>query len=233
MQKTAKTMAIMTSVVALCFAIVLALSGGVAMAFDDYDSGGCWVSAAGHIGSDLNGNGISDKPGAGEANQDSYGGNAMGMKDGRVRGEFQLTTHLDNSKHKFQGQANFLYCWNDGGPGPDVPQAEPNRAIFGGPGKWNHEDGYLFIASVADYKEGKDDLDASRRDALAITVYEDVDGDGVATAADTIIYEETDCVFGNVMIKPSNDGHPYIPSLMTSEMNRIASTQDLCPNDNW
>lgn len=197
------------------------------------DQGGCWVTGIGHIGSDLNNNGISDKPGAGVANQDSYGGNAMGMKDGRVRGQWQNTTHLEGSKSKFHGQAVFLYCWNDGGPGPDVPKAEPNRAIWGGPGKWDHQEGYLFIVSAADYKEGKEKGDADIRDAYAITVYFDVDGDGRATGADQIVYEESDCVFGNFQIHPPNQGHPYIPSEMTSEMNRISSTQDLCPNANW
>jgi hypothetical protein len=195
--------------------------------------GGCWVTGIGHIGSDLNDNGISDKPGAGKANQDSYGGNAMGMKDGTVRGQWQNTTHLAESKSKFHGQAEFLYCWNDGGPGPDVPKAEPNRAIWGGPGKWDHEEGYLFIVSAADYKEGKEKGDAAIRDAYAITVYRDTDGDGTATAADEVVYEESDCVFGNFQIHPPNQGHPYVPSPVTEEMDRISSTQDLCPNNNW
>ncbi|MEN8264567.1 MAG: hypothetical protein ABFR82_14010 [Nitrospirota bacterium] len=195
-------------------------------------NGGCTVSGVGHIGNDESGNGISDQPGAGLANQDSYGGYALGMRDGSVRGQWQNTTHLEGTKDLFHGQAEFLYCWNDGGPGPDVPRATPNRAIWGGPGTWNHEEGYLFIVSAADYKEGKNDMDAGRRDAYAIVIYRD-DGDGVATAADEIVYEETDCVFGNFQIHPPNNGHPYIGSPITEEMERIASTQDLCPNNNW
>lgn len=195
--------------------------------------GGCWITGGGHIGSDTNGNGISDKPGAGKANQDSYGGNAMGMKDGSVRGQWQNTTHLEDGKHKFHGQATFIYCWHDGGPGPDVPKAEPNRAIFGGPGTWDHQSGYLFIVSAADYKEGKEKGDADIRDAYAITVYRDTDGDGIASAADEVVYDETDCWFGNFQIHPPNQGHPYIPAPMTPEMDRIASTQELCPNANW
>jgi hypothetical protein len=194
------------------------------------DVGGCFVTGIGHIGSDENGNGISDQPGAGRANQDSYGGNAMGMKDGDVRGQWQNTTHLGDV---FHGQATFLYCWNDGGPGPDVPVAEPNRAIWGGPGQWNHEDGYLFIVSAADYKEGKEDADAGIRDAYAITIYYDTDGDGVATDADEIVYEETDCVFGNFQIHPPNQGHPEVEADLTQEMLRISATQELCPDANW
>lgn len=223
MQKTAKTMMYLTSIVALCFVIVMMLSSrGLGQ------GAGCFVTGAGHIGDDLNGDGISDQPGAGAADQDSYGGNAMGMKDGRVRGQWTNTTHLNGTRDLFVGQVEFLYCWNDGGPGPDVPRAYPNRAIFGGPGTWNCEDGYLFIVSAADYKEGKDGDDANIRDAYAITVYRD-DGDGVATEFDEIVYEETDCVFGNFQILPPNNGHPYIPSPMTDEMSRISSTQDLCP----
>lgn len=195
--------------------------------------GGCFVTGIGHIGSDENGDGISDQPGAGQANQDSYGGNAMGMKDGRVRGQWQNTTHLDGTKDVFHGQAEFLYCWNDGGPGPDVPVAEPNRAIWGGPGQWNHEKGYLFIVSSADYKEGKEGGDADIRDAYAIRVYRDTDENGVATADDELIYEETDCVFGNFQIHPPNNGHPYLPSLLTDEMANLAGTQDLCTDHQW
>jgi len=195
--------------------------------------GGCWVTGIGHIGSDTNNNGISDKPGAGKANQDSYGGNAMGMKDGTVRGQWQNTTHLANGKHKFHGQANFIFCWNDGGPGPDVPKAYPNRAIWGGPCKWDHKEGYLFIVSAADYKEGKDGGDANIRDAYAITVYKDDDKDGVATSSDTVVYSESDCVFGNFQIHPPNNGHPYTKSTMSAEMKSISSSQTLCPNGNW
>ena len=196
-------------------------------------TGGCFVTGIGHIGTDTNGDGISDEPGAGVADQDSYGGNAMGMKDGRVRGQWQNTTHLDDVKHKFHGQAEFLYCWNDGNPGPDVPVAEPNRAIWGGPGQWDHEDGYLFIVSAADYVEGKEHEDALIRDAYAITIYRDLDGDGVATIFDEIVYEEPDCVFGNFQIHPPNDGHPYIAAPLTFEMARISTEQDLCPDGNW
>lgn len=188
-----------------------------------FADGGCWVTGIGHIGADNNGNGISDQPGAGVANQDTYGGVTMGMRDGSVQGQWQNTTHLEDGMHVFHGQADFLYCWNDGGPGPDVPRAEPNRAIWGGTGTWDHEEGYLFIVSAADYKEGKDAADANIRDAYAITIY---DEDG------TIIYEETDCVFGNFQIHPPNSGHPYVGGVLTEQMNLIENTVDLCPSDN-
>ena len=194
--------------------------------------GGCFVTGIGHIGSDENGDGISDQPGAGEADQDSYGGNAMGMKDGRIRGQWQNTTHLVGGD-KFHGQAEFLYCWNDGGPGPDVPEAFPNRAIWGGPGLWNHEEGYRFIVSAADYKEGKEGSDVDLRDAYAIRVYQDLDGDGISTDADPVVYEESDCVFGNFQIHPPNNGHPYIPVPLTDEMARLAGEQDLCTDGAW
>lgn len=193
-----------------------------------YGNGGCFVTGIGHIGADENGDGISDSPGAGQSHQDSFAGNAMGMKDGRVSGQWLNVTHLEGLKYKFLGQVDSLYCFHDGGPGPDVPMAEPNRAILGGSGKWDNESGYLFIVSAADYGEGYD-----VRDAYAITVYRDVDGDGVATAADEIVYEETDCVFGNFQIHPPTNGHPYISGVFTDEMQRIANEQDLCPDGSW
>jgi len=219
--------------IAIISAAAMALLAGSVGPVQANQVGGCWVTGTGHIGTDENGNGISDRPGAGRAGQDSYGGVAVGFKDGSVSGRWQNTTHLPGGKHVFHGEPQFLYCWNDGGPGPDVPPAYPNRAIWGGPGAWDHEEGYLFIASAADYKEGRDGNDADIRDAYAITVYDDVDGDGVATAADPIVYEETDCVFGNFQIHMANEGHPYIAFDLTPEMDRISSTQDLCPSANW
>lgn len=216
-----------TAIIFIVFSFIFS-----SMAFAN-NVGGCFVTGIGQIGVDANGNGISDTPGAGLANQDTFGGVASGMKDGSVRGQWQNTTHLEDYNSIFHGQVEFLYCWNDGAPGPDVPRSYPNRAVFGGPGMLDNEEGYLFIVSAADYKEGGDFNDADIRDAYAITIYFDVDGDGVATSADNIVYEETDCVFGNFQIHPPNNGHPYIGGELSPEAIRISSTQDLCPNNNW
>jgi len=61
--------------------------------FDEEEApGGCFVTGIGHIGD------ADNRPGAGRAKQDSFGGNAMGMRDGSVRGQWQNTTHLGDLK---------------------------------------------------------------------------------------------------------------------------------------
>ena len=75
---------------------------------------GCWITGGGHLG-DANARG-----GAGKNRQDSFGFNAMGTKQGTVRGQIQNTTHLGDV---FHGQATWLECWRDGGEGPEVPKA--------------------------------------------------------------------------------------------------------------
>ena len=153
---------------------------------------GCWITGGGHLG-DANARG-----GAGKNRQDSFGFNAMGTKQGTVRGQIQNTTHLGDV---FHGQATWLECWRDGGEGPEVPKAHANRARWGGPGTWNHEGGYTFEAAIADRAEG-----GSRRDAYEITVRD---------AAGTVVYQQStaqDRVIsgGNIQIHPPNAGHPYV-----------------------
>jgi len=156
------------------------------------DTGGCFVTGIGHIGD------AADHPGAGRADQDSFGGNAMGMKDGTVRGEWQNTTHLGDL---FHGQATWLRCWKDDGIGPEVPRAIPNNAEWGGPGLWNHEEGYSFRVHAQDRAEGGHHIDF-----YSITVF---GPDG------SLVYEEGDLIDGgNFQIHPPNNGHPYevVPS---------------------
>ena len=158
------------------------------------------------------------------ANGASYGGNVMGMKDGRIRGEWQHT----HGALTFHGYASFLICHHDGGPGPDVPRAEPNRAVFGGAGTWQGQPGYLWIVAVADRKEGAD-APFPLSDAYAICIYRDLDGNGIATSTDPIIYEVSECISGgNVQVVPPTKGHPYVPCSLTEEMERIANTLPHC-----
>jgi len=153
--------------------------------------GGCWITGGGHIGS------AESTGGAGHYDQDSFGFNAMGMKDGTVRGEIQDTTHLGDV---FHGEASWIRCWKDAGTGPQVPHAVPNNAEWGGTGSWNHAEGYTWRAHLADRAEG-----GSHRDEYEIWV----------TAPDGgIVYEQTaamDLVItgGNFQIHPPNAGHPY------------------------
>lgn len=159
------------------------------------------------------------------AHGDWFGGNLMGMKDGRVRGQWQ---HIYGAL-RFHGYAEFQVCWNDGGPGPDVPRAFPNRAVFGGKGIWQGEPGYLWIVAVADYKEGADWGDDAFSDAYAICIYYDIDGDGIATVADDFIYEVSGCISGgNVQVIPPTNGHPYLPCELTAEMYRVNSLLPTC-----
>jgi hypothetical protein len=151
------------------------------------DEGGCFVTGIGHIG-DENG-----KTGAGKANEDSFGGNAMTMKNGGVRGQWQNTTHQGDL---FHGQAEWLTCWKDDGIGPEVPKAIPNNAEWGGPGKWNHKAGYTFAVHAEDRAEG-----GSGIDVYGITIWNE-DGD--------VVYEELETIAGgNFQIHPPNNGHPY------------------------
>jgi hypothetical protein len=172
--------------------------------------GGCFVMGGGNL-----------------ANGDSFGGNVMGMKDGRVRGQWQH--YYNDGASRFHGYAEFLFGWNDGGPGPDVPRAYPNRAVFGGKGTWQGQPGYLWIVAIADYKEGKDGRDAALSDSYGICIYRDTDGDGVATEDDEIVYEVYGCIFGgNVQVVPPTQGHPYVPFPPTAEMDRVNSLLPLC-----
>lgn len=158
---------------------------------EDLLEGGCWITGGGHIGDETS------HGGAGQNDQDSFGFNAMGMKDGTVRGELQNTTHLGDD---FHGQATWIHCWKDEGDGPEVPKAIPNNAEWGGPGTWNHEDGYTWEAHLADRAEG-----GSHRDEYEIWVYD---------AGGALVYSQTaadDLVItgGNFQIHPPNNGHPY------------------------
>lgn len=200
----------MLKLIITIFALSLILSS---MAFAQNGNVGCFVSGGGHIGAEEDGNG----------NSDNFGVIAAGMWDGSVRGEWQNTTHLDGYNSRFHGQVSFLYCYNDGGPGPDVPQASANHAIFGGSGKWDNDEGYLFIVSAADYKEGKAGEDANTRDTYAITIYQD----------GNIVYEENDIIFGNFQIHPPNNGHPYVGGVLTDAMEQITTTEDLFPDNNY
>ena len=150
-------------------------------------TGGCFVTGIGHIGDENN------HPGAGRAGEDSFGGNAMGMKDGTVRGQWQNTTHQGDL---FHGQATWLRCWKDDGEGPQVPRAIPNNAEWGGPGLWNHEEGYTFRVHAADRREG-----GHHADEYEIFVF-GPDGE--------LVYSESEIIDGgNFQIHPPNNGHPY------------------------
>jgi hypothetical protein len=104
---------------------------------------GCWITGGGRI---LNEDGT----------YDSYGGNAMTMKDGSVRGEWNHVDHNgggDTLNH-FKGDVTTITCSKESDQGPRVPKAIPNYAIFGGTGTYNGEEGYTFVVDWVDSWEG-------------------------------------------------------------------------------
>ncbi|MBI2894674.1 MAG: hypothetical protein HYY06_14060 [Deltaproteobacteria bacterium] len=145
----------------------------------------CWVTGGGH-------NGSTDGQGAGVSKEDSFGGNAMTMKDGSVRGEWENVNHLGDV---FHGLVTALSCFDDGGAGPEVPKADANIAEFSGTGSWNHLDGYTFFVRIEDRAEGGKDSDF-----YSITIW---------SPGGTVVYSEADTIAGgNLQIHPPNGGHP-------------------------
>lgn len=172
----------------------------------DLAESGCWITGGGHIG-DKTSHG-----GAGKNSQDSFGFNAMGMKDGSVRGELQDTTHLGDV---FHGQADWIRCWKDDGAGPEVPHAIPNNAQWGGVGEWNHLPNYTWKAHLADRAEG-----GHHADEYEIWVWAP---DGTLTYSQTAA-DDLVITGGNFQIHPSNNGHPYDSSALDSEPSTSSET---------
>jgi len=124
------------------------------------EEGGCWVTGIGTFGKGVT--------------RDSFGGNAMTMKDGSVRGEWQHVDHFDvsgsqkNGQNLFHGKVEYIRC--ERFPtlnGPEVPKAVPNFANWGGHGKFNHVDGYKFDVRAFDHAEG-----GIYRDRYAIQIWD-------------------------------------------------------------
>ena len=182
------------------------------------EEGGCWVTGIGTFGKGVT--------------RDSFGGNAMTMKDGRVRGEWQHTDHFDasgtqkNGQNLFHGQVTYLVCKSYPSlSGPEVPKAVPNYANWGGTGRFNGVDGYFFDVTAFDHAEG-----GIHRDRYTIRIYDaqhnlvlEADGRGTMEAPsnkscledpsvgpELAWVKEMGCLSGgNFQIHPPNQGHPY------------------------
>jgi len=140
------------------------------------EEGGCWVTGIGTFGKGQT--------------RDSFGGNAMTMKDGSVRGEWQHVDHFDvsgstnNGQNLFHGKVDYIECriyptLN----GPEVPKAEPNYARWGGFGRFNGVDGYSFEVQAFDHAEGgifRDRYMIEVRDPAGFVVLQ-ADGQGTRT----------------------------------------------------
>ena len=168
-------------------------------------AGGCWVTGGGFI-----------QPPSG---QDSFGGNAMPMKSGTIRGEWENVDH--GSGQQMHGQPTYLYCRHVNEPGPGVPNGPhhdftTNQAYFGGPARlfvsnaWS--DGYWFDVVVDDHGEGNG-ANAGGPDLYHITIRQ-MSASGQPGA---VVYDgQGDLVGGNIQLHPPNDGHPYMSSTLPS-----------------
>jgi hypothetical protein len=166
-------------------------------------SGGCWITGGGFI-----------QPPSG---QDSFGGNAMPMKSGAIRGEWENVDH--GSGQQMHGQATYLYCRHVNEPGPGVPNGPhhdftTNQAYFGGParlfvnGAWS--DGYWFDVVVDDHGEGKG-ANAGGPDLYHVTIRQM----SASNQPGAIVYDgEGNLAGGNIQLHPPNNGHPFTSSTL-------------------
>jgi hypothetical protein len=141
--------------------------------------------------------------------KDTFGGNAMPMKDGTVRGEWENQEH--GTGDNLHGQANYIYCRVVPGPGPGHPNGPrhdfvDNQAYFGGPATYNGASGYWFDVVVEDHGE------PGRLDTYQITIRQGASG----TQAGTVVFQESGTLSqgGNLQLHPPNGGHPATQSVL-------------------
>ena len=182
------------------------------------EDGGCWFTGGGTFGKGVT--------------RDSFGGNAMTMKDKAIRGEWEHVDHTNvpastvNGQNLFHGKVHYIACQKFPSlSGPQVPKAYPNYINFGGTGKYNGVDGYLFDVKAFDHGEG-----GIRFDRYQIEIYDSsmnlvlhADGqvtesdpsnkeckDDVKVTPDLAWVQQLGCLSGgNLQIHPPNTGHPY------------------------
>jgi hypothetical protein len=178
-------------------------------------NGGCWITGGGFI-VDADGN-------------DSFGGNGMPMKDGRIRGEWEHQDH--GTGNNLHGQVTYLVCRHVDEPGPGQPSGPQhnfniNQAYYGGPARFaspngNWADGYWFDVMIEDHgepgnKPGPGNHGSKGPDYYHITIRQ-IAG---ANQSGTVVYDtEGDLVGGNLQIHPPNNGHPYTSSSLPSWVN--------------
>jgi hypothetical protein len=168
--------------------------------------GGCWVTGGGYI-VDADGH-------------DSFGGNAMPMKSGSVRGEWEENDH--GTGNKSHGKVQYIVCRNvPNEPGPGQPSGpshhfDINQAYFGGPARWfsnnGWQDGFWFDVMVEDHGEPGNTHAASNGhgsgvpDFYHFTIRQMMGNN----QSGPIVYDTSgDLVGGNIQIHPPNNGHPY------------------------
>jgi hypothetical protein len=166
-------------------------------------SGGCWVTGGGTIPL-----GSSD---------DSFGGNAMPMKSGTIRGEWENVDHVTGVQ--MHGEPTYLYCRQVDEPGPGADNGPHhdftiNQAYFGGParvfanGAWDTT--YWFDVVVDDHGEGKG-AKAGGPDLYHVTIRQLA---GANSSGPILLDANADMSGGNIQIHPPNNGHPYSASTL-------------------
>jgi hypothetical protein len=160
--------------------------------------GGCWITGGGFVTDD--------------DGKDTFGGNAMPMKDGTVRGEWENIEH--GTGDNTHGQAHYIFCRVVPGPGPGHPNGPKhdfvdNQAYFGGPATYNGASGYWFDAVVEDHGE------PGRLDTYQITVRQ---GASLTSGGGTVVFQESGVMTqgGNIQLHPPNAGHPFTMSPLPS-----------------
>jgi hypothetical protein len=168
-------------------------------------AGGCWITGGGFI---VDGDG-----------HDSFGGNAMPMKSGAIRGQWEHVDH--GTGNKLHGEPSYIVCRHVAEPGPGANNGPKhdftmNQAYFGGNarafvnGTW-HE-GYWFDVMVEDHGEGKG-AKAGGPDYYHLTLRK-IDA---ANASGVIVYDtEANMSGGNIQLHPPNNGHPFTSSQLPS-----------------
>ena len=124
------------------------------------EEGGCWFTGIGTFGK-------------GDT-RDSFGGNAMTMKDGRPRrvaARGPLRRHRPaqkNGQNLFHGKVHYIACKKfPRSAAPRSPRPYPNYANWGGTGRYNGVDGYFFDVKAFDHGEGGIHIDR-----YAIDIYD-------------------------------------------------------------
>jgi hypothetical protein len=166
-------------------------------------TGGCWVTGGGTIPDG--------------ASQDSFGGNAMSMKSGTIRGEWEDVDH--GTGMQMHGEPSYLYCRqvNEPGPGADNGPHHDftmNQAYFGGAARVNLNgawaDGYWFDVVVDDHGEGKG-AKAGGPDLYHITIRKLI---GANQSGAILLDDNANMSGGNIQLHPPNNGHPYVASAL-------------------
>jgi hypothetical protein len=172
--------------------------------------GGCWITGGGFV-VDADG-------------KDSFGGNGMSMKDGRIRGEWEHVDH--GTGNKMHGKVSYLVCRQVDEPGPGHPNGpqhdfKMNQAYYGGEARWfvasadGWEEGYWFDVMIEDHGEpgnkpatgpGQIKAGSGGPDEYFVTVRKI---SAPMQSGEVVYTTGAPITGGNLQLHPPNGGHPY------------------------